>query len=117
MACPCAARGTLRPRKGECPILVMIPLMDFPSKEDLAGPEPHSLNEKEVLKNFLGKSAIDIQAMLREHPSVSEDFMWMWPGGLKFYLPAILEYFQSSDSKGDWEFSHGMLCSLSFQAK
>lgn len=56
--------------------------------------------------------------MFPERPGTyAEDFMWMAPDGLRYYLPAAFEYLQSGESKGDWEFCHGLLCSLSMQVE
>ena len=41
--------------------------------------------------------------------------MWMRPAGLRYYLPAVLDYLRGSESAHDYSMSHGMLCSLSSQ--
>jgi hypothetical protein len=55
--------------------------------------------------------------MCRDGPPVTEDFAYMAPAGLIYYLPAALNYLVSTESKEDWEFAHGLLCSLSCQVR
>lgn len=47
--------------------------------------------------------------------AITEDFTYMAPAGLCYYLPAVLSYLESDDSKGQWEFAHGLMCALSTQ--
>ena len=49
-------------------------------------------------------------------PPVTEDFPYMTAAGLCYYLPAALAYLQSDSATGDWDFAHGLMCSLSCQA-
>ena len=88
--------------------------MKPPSAEELVGPPPLCLDSQEVLRKFLGKTADEAQKMFQNHP-VTEDFAYMTPQGLMYYLPAALDYLCSKHSSGDWEFAHGLLCSLSCQ--
>ena len=92
-------------------------MVEPPNQEDLAGPEPLSLDGWEVVKNFLGKTQADARRMFETGRGFStEDFMWMAPEGLRYYLGPALEYLRAEESKNDW-FCHGLLCSLSCQVK
>src|SRR5690606_695162 len=92
-----------------------VPRMKPPNAEQLVGPPPHSLDDEWALKNFLGKTREQAQEMCRTNPSVTEDFMYMAPAGLTYYLPAALEYLKSPEADGEWLFAHGILGSLAFQ--
>ena len=85
--------------------------MKPPSAEDLVGPPPLCLDSQEVLRNFLGKTFDEAQEMFHNE-SVTEDFAHMTSEGLTYYLPAALGYLRSRSSVRDWEFAHGLLCSL-----
>ncbi len=89
--------------------------MKPPSADELVGPPPLGPDEEWCWKNFLGKSVDEAQEMCRNGPPVTEDFAYLAPAGLIYYLPAALNYLVSDDSKEDWEFAHGLLCSLSSQ--
>ena len=41
----------------------------------------------------------------------------MLPEGLRYYLPAVLDYLKSDESRQDWHMSEGLLGSLSFQVR
>ena len=86
-----------------------------PNVMELVGTDPCiGLDEQHVLKNFLGKNqteAIEICKNL----AVTENFSYMAEAGLTYYLPAAASYLLSPDAKEDWEFSHGLMCSLSCQ--
>lgn len=86
-----------------------------PTVDDLVGRPPRSLDEEDILSHFLGRSVDEIRASLRHHGEYSEDFMWMKPAGLRYYLPAVLDYLRGPESAFDFAMSQGMLCSLSFQ--
>jgi hypothetical protein len=88
--------------------------MKPPSANELVGPPPHGLDEKWALKNFLGKTQEEAKEMCR-NSAVTEDFTYMAPAGLLYYLPAALNYLESEDSTGHWEFAHGLMCALSSQ--
>src|SRR2546425_731365 len=95
--------------------------MPPPDATALVGPLPvgvdkYGLDEACVLRNFLGKDQAQARAMFRGAQHLTEDFMWMAEGGLRYYLPPALEYLESDESAGDW-FAHGLLCSLSVQAE
>jgi S-adenosylmethionine decarboxylase len=87
----------------------------LPSAEELVGPPPRCLDQQWALKDFLGKSVAEAEKMCRNTPSVTEDFTYMAPAGLIYYLPAALNYLISDESKEDWEFAHGLMCALSCQ--
>lgn len=88
-----------------------------PSAEELVGPPPLCLDQQWALKDFLGKSVDEAEEMCRNRPSVTEDFTYMAPAGLIYYLPAALNYLISDESKEDWEFAHGLMCALSSQVE
>jgi hypothetical protein len=88
--------------------------MNPPTADELVGPPPHGLDEKCAPKNFLGKTQIEARKMCQS-AAVTEDFTYMAPAGLCYYLPAALSYLESDDSSGDWQFAHGLTCALSTQ--
>ena len=88
--------------------------MTPPTANELVGPPPHGLDQKWALNNFLGKTQDDAQRMCR-NSAVTEDFTYMAPPGLLYYLPAALAYLESDESMGHWEFAHGLMCALSSQ--
>lgn len=90
-----------------------------PNRQALAGAEPLSLDGLTVVKNFLGKTQADARRMFeaRRGGFTTEDFMWMAAEGVRYYLTPALEYLRSKESNENWEFCHGLLCSLAFQAE
>jgi hypothetical protein len=72
------------------------------------------LDERYVVKHFLGKTQADARKM---YPSggtyLTEDFTYMTSDGLRYYLPPALDYLRDDESAHDWEFCHGLMCSLS----
>lgn len=88
--------------------------LDPPTEDELVGPPPHSLDEKCVLRNFLGKTQEEVVEVFPRNPD-TEDFTYMAAAGLCYYLPAALIYLESEASTGDWEFAHGLMCALSTQ--
>ena len=89
--------------------------MTPPSKDDLVGPDPIGLDEREILKHFLGMTEDQFLERLRSTPGTyQEDFMWMAEPGLRHYLPVVFAWLQEVGTNS-WEMSHGLLCSLSFQ--
>ncbi|MFT5322523.1 MAG: S-adenosylmethionine decarboxylase [Planctomycetaceae bacterium] len=88
-----------------------------PSAEELVGPPPLCLDQQWALKDFLGKSVDEAEEMCRNNPPVTEDFSYMAPAGLVYYLPAALNYLISDESKEDWEFAHGLMCALSIKVE
>lgn len=88
--------------------------MKPPTPIELVGPPPLGLDERYALKNFLGKTQEQAVQMCRSS-AVTEDFTYMAPAGLCYYLPAALHYLESEDSRHDWEFAHGLMCALSTQ--
>jgi hypothetical protein len=89
-----------------------------PTVVELVGcPEPVTgLDERYVIKNFLGKTQADARRM---YPHVgmytTEDFTYMASDGLRYYLPPAFDYLRDEESANNWEFCHGLLCSLSCQ--
>jgi hypothetical protein len=74
------------------------------------------LDERYVVKHFLGKTQADARKL---YPSgglhLTEDFTYMASAGLSYYLPPAFDYLRDDESTHDWEFCHGLLCSLSCQ--
>jgi hypothetical protein len=87
-----------------------------PSKMQLVGEEPLGLDHECVVEHFLGLTQDEARKMFpgRMH-SLTEDFMWMAPSGLAYYLPPVLDYLKSEEGKMDGDAAHGILCSLSTQ--
>lgn len=87
-----------------------------PTVEELIGsPRPVTgLDERYVVKHFLGKTQAEARKM---YPSgglyLTEDFTYMAPGGLRYYLPPAFDYLRADAATHDWEFCHGLMCSLS----
>lgn len=90
--------------------------MPPPDKVQLVGPGPLALDHQCVLEHFLGLNQDDARRFYvgRMH-FLAEDFMWMAPAGLRYYLPPVLEYLKSEEGKEDGDAAHGILCSLSTQ--
>jgi hypothetical protein len=86
--------------------------MEVPTAVELVGLPPLTLDAEWVLKNFLGKTVEDALSMIQLGTSVTEDFAYMTSEGIAYYLPAAFQYLCSDDSQDDWEFAHGLLCSL-----
>lgn len=92
-----------------------------PSRKEFVGSRrgPIGLDEEYMLEHFLGVTAEEFRKRLTSGNHWSgwstEDLMYMAHDGLRYYLPVLFDYLQSSESKDDWEVSHGLLCSLSFQ--
>jgi hypothetical protein len=89
--------------------------MKPPSADELTGTPPRMLDEEVLLKNFLGKTDNNALQMFQQNPAVTEDFAYMRPSGLLYYLPAVLTYLKSAESSANWEFASGLLCALSIQ--
>ncbi|MCH2176234.1 MAG: hypothetical protein MK193_10955 [Lentisphaeria bacterium] len=84
-----------------------------PSRKQLAGKGDFLCNDTEwMLNNFLGKTNKDIVEMLNLGELLSEDFTYMKPAGLSYYLDGAFAYLKSTNSKGDSDFSSGLVCSL-----
>src|ERR1700752_415695 len=85
-----------------------------PTANELVGPPPYDLDERWALKNFLGKTQEQAMEMCKSS-AVTEDFTYMAPSGLCYYLPAALRYLESDEAAHHWEFAHGLMCALSSQ--
>src|SRR5258708_272595 len=86
-----------------------------PSVEELVGcPKPVTgLDERYVVKHFLGMSQAEARRMVAKNGSyLTEDFTYMAPPGLRYYLPPVLDYLRAEESAGDGDFCHGLLSSL-----
>lgn len=91
--------------------------MNPPRIEELVGPPPRTLDEESIIAHFLGRTAGEIRQHLPTSGHYQEDFMWMGPAGLAYYLPVVFDYLQSDESSHDIQLSHGLLGSLSFQVE
>ncbi len=93
-------------------------MTDPPSVDELFGcPEPVTgLDERYVVSHFRGRTQADARKM---YPSgglnLTDDFTYMASDGLRYYLPPAFDYPRDDESTHDWEFCHGLLCSLSCQ--
>lgn len=47
---------------------------------------------------------------------ITEDFTYMAPDGLRYYLPPAFGYLRAEQSSDDLDFCHGLICSLYCQA-
>ncbi len=87
-----------------------------PTVEELVGcSRPVTgLDERYVVEHFLGKTQTEARKM---YPSgglhLTEDFTYMASDGLRYYLSPAFAYLRDDESTHDWEFCHGLLCSLS----
>jgi len=91
-----------------------------PSKTELIGYEGFvtDLDDRYVVKNFLGKTQADARKMYPSGRGFStEDFTYMALDGLRYYLPPAFDYLRDAESAHDQEFCHGLLCSLSCQVR
>jgi hypothetical protein len=89
-----------------------------PTKMELVGCSGFvsGLDERYVVKNFLGKTQADARKMYPTGQGFStEDFTYMTSDGLRYYLPPAFDYLRDDESAHDWEFCHGLFCSLSCQ--
>jgi hypothetical protein len=87
-----------------------------PTKTELTGYSGFvtDLDARYVIKNFLGKTQADTRKMYPTGRGFStEDFTYMASDGLRYYLPPAFDYLRDAESAHDWEFCHGLLCSLS----
>jgi len=90
-----------------------------PTMEELVGcwSVAFALDERYVVKHFLGKSQAEARRMFAKGGiPITEDFTYMAPAGLRYYLPPAFDYLRAEQSIDDWEFCHGLLCSLYCQA-
>jgi hypothetical protein len=86
-----------------------------PKIEELVGPEPLMLDEEEVVRNFLGKTQEEMRESLTRPEGrwwTMEDFSYMQPPGLRYYLPPVFDYLKSEDSIGHWDDAYFLLGSL-----
>ena len=76
------------------------------------------LDERYVIKHFLGKTQSDARRMYPTGgTSLAEDFTYMASDGLRYYLPPALDYLRDDQSTHDWDFCHGLMCSLFCRAR
>lgn len=92
-------------------------MMPPPSKEQLVGAS-RGPDEQCVISNFLGLDQSEAQELFHVSATlVTEDFSYMAPAGLRYYLGAAFLYLLSKRSSGNYDFCHGLLCSLSSQIR
>jgi hypothetical protein len=61
-----------------------------------------SLDERSAVRNFLGKTIDEAEAMFRENAFYPcEDLMWMGPKAFCFYVTSAIRYLESDASAGD----------------
>lgn len=85
--------------------------MTIPSQNQLVDCE--GLDEACVIDHFLGKSVEEAYRVFADGGGyVASDISYMSQFAVDYYLPAALQYLQSSDSVDDWEFATGVLTSL-----
>lgn len=72
------------------------------------------LDEDWAKKNFLGKTIEDASLMFRagNNHCYTEDFTYLSDLAVRYYLPAVIEYAASDDSRGDYLFIGGIALSL-----
>ncbi len=69
--------------------------MKLPTASEI-NPIPEDLDGQHAVKNFLGKSLDEAEALLREsHLRYSEDLMFMGPIAFRYYIPAEISYIRS----------------------
>ena len=89
-----------------------------PDRQQLLGPTERTLDAQYVIEHFLGKTREKVQREFRGNARpYAEDFAYMGPEGLRYYLPAALDYLREEQSDGDPDFCSGLLCSLYMQAR
>ena len=75
--------------------------MNLPSEREIC-PVPEDLDGQCAVRNFLGKSIEEAEALFRENSlHYQEDLMWMGPVAFRFYFPATERYVRSEHSRGD----------------
>lgn len=96
-------------------------IMRPPTREELArGVSPDQLH---LIKHFLGKTRDQAYAMFTGESSTThgaywtEDFTYMEPIGLEYYLEPASRYLHDDASQGEEEFALGMLVSFAAQMR
>lgn len=90
--------------------------MKIPTREELV--EFDGLDERHVLKCFLGKSQDEAYAMLAKAPGAyTEDLTYMAAKGLAYYLPVYEKFARSSEAADAWDFMAGVITALSSRIK
>jgi hypothetical protein len=85
--------------------------MELPTSDEI---NVHgSLDERWAVKNFLGKSLCDAEALFRENDLHHlDDLNWMGPKAFCYYVAAAISYLKSESAKGGPDavnFFHGIL--------
>jgi hypothetical protein len=73
-----------------------------PTERDFLDPRSQDPDERNALRNFLGKTSEQAAEMFRERFILyQEDLLWMGPNAFRYYLPPALEYVCSPAADGD----------------
>lgn len=91
-----------------------------PTIEALIGSPPPvcGLDEQSVAEHFFGKTQREIrEALPRNGMLVAEDFKYMAPAGLLYYLPPAYDYLRDDESRGKFEFCLFLIGALSNQVQ
>ena len=93
-------------------------MITTPDRKQLLGLYERTLDARYVIEHFLGKTREQVKSEFRRQAiPYAEDFTYMGPEGLRYYLPAALDYLRDEQSDGDPDFCSGLLCSLYTQAR
>jgi hypothetical protein len=75
-----------------------------------------SLDERNAVEHFLGKSISEAELLFRNHANFhAEDLMWMGPKAFNYYILAAIRYIRSSASLDDAFGVGGFLLAAKFQ--
>ena len=85
--------------------------MQLPNANDIN--VDNSLDEQWAMKNFLGKTIADAEALFRENDlHYLDDLNWMGPKAFCYYVPAAISYLMSESADGASDavnFFHGIV--------
>ena len=75
--------------------------MHLPNAQEI-NPVPEDLDGRTAVRNFLGKSLDEAEALFRESSiAYQEDLMFMGAPAFRFYVQAAINYIQSEAATGD----------------
>lgn len=75
--------------------------MHLPTAQEIC-PVPEDLDGQTAVRNFLGKSLAEAEALFRESSIIyQEDLMFMGAPAFRFYVQAAISYIQSEAASGD----------------
>lgn len=87
--------------------------LDRPSLTDISPCGGEQLDERAAVGHFLNKSVGEASELFFENASYYlEDFMWMGAVAFSYYLPAVMPYLQSEESRGDAESASALISYL-----